>query len=62
MSMRAGWAEPGFMMSEPRIQMVAGFNYFYCEKKQVLELQVGYGLQKAVIPCGEAQVRRVKTT
>jgi hypothetical protein len=107
MSTKAGWAEPGFIMSQPRIQKVAGFNYFFCEKKQVLEqdagpvwkalvpivqaayvqefgdielpsllvmfleypdnpklydVQVGYGLQKIVIPCGEAQVRRVKAT
>ncbi len=107
MSTKAGWAEPRFVMSQPRIQKAAGFNYYYCEKKGVLEqdagpvwktlvpivqaayvqefgdrelpallvmfleypdnpklydVQVGYGLQKRVLPCGEAQVRRVKAT
>jgi hypothetical protein len=53
MSTKAGWAEPSFIMSQPRIQKVAGFSYFYCEKKQVLEQDAG-PVWKALVPIVQA--------
>lgn len=106
MTSKAGWAEPTFVISEPRIQKAAGFHYFYAEEKNIKEIdalrsvrrllpkvqqayhlacgnvnqpallvmfidlpesgmydvQCGYGLEKAITPCGEAHIRRVKAT
>ena len=62
MSTKAGWAEPGFMMSAPRIQKAAGFNYFFCEKKEVLEQDAGPAW-KALVPasCRSFRIHRLGT-
>jgi hypothetical protein len=38
---KIGWAEPEYVVSQPRIQKVDGFHYFYLEKKGVSEMGVG---------------------
>jgi hypothetical protein len=41
MSQNIGWAEPNRAISEPRVQMVAGFTYQYLETSEVPEMAVG---------------------
>jgi hypothetical protein len=36
-----GWAEPGFLVGQPRTQKVAGFHYLFVEEKHVAESEVG---------------------
>jgi len=36
-----GWAEPEYVVGQPRIQKVDEFHYFYLEKKDVSEAGVG---------------------
>jgi hypothetical protein len=41
---KSGWAEPNFIIGEPRVQKVAGFTYLYVEQKHVEESRVGASL------------------
>lgn len=44
MSTETGWADPEMMISEPRVQRVAGFHYLYVEQKHVAESAVGWAM------------------
>jgi hypothetical protein len=41
MGKEVGWAEPEYLIGQPRIHKVAGFHYLYVEQKHVHEGQVG---------------------
>jgi hypothetical protein len=44
MSTEVGWADPEMMISEPRVQRVAGVHYLYVEQKRVAESAVGWAM------------------
>ena len=44
MSTEVGWADPQMMISEPRVQRVAGFHYLYVEQEHVAESDVGWAM------------------
>jgi len=44
MSTEVGWADPEMMISEPRVQRVAGFHYLYVQQKHVAESDVGWAM------------------
>ena len=44
MKKKSGWAEPKYIIGEPRVQKVGGFTYLFVEQKHVEESQVGVSL------------------
>jgi hypothetical protein len=51
MTKEIGWAEPGIMIGQPRVQKVQSFTYLYAEQQLVFETEVGNfvpGLYKKV--------------
>lgn len=56
MSIKAGWAEPDFAISEPRIQKAAGFTYVFLERKGIPEATVG-PVWKGLVATVEAAYR-----
>lgn len=41
MEQKINWADPEYVISQPRIQKVAGFHYLYAEQPHVHETEVG---------------------
>jgi hypothetical protein len=41
MKRESGWAEPEYIIGQPRIQMAGGFHYLHVEEKHVAESEVG---------------------
>lgn len=48
MKIETGWADPEVVVGAPRIQMVAGFTYFFAEEKHIMENLVGRSLDRVV--------------
>jgi len=48
MARKVGWAEPKLVITQPRIQMVDGFHYFYVEERHIKENEAGACLRRLV--------------
>ena len=57
MERKSGWAEPGCVISQPRIQEVDGFHYLYAEQPHVHEADVGNAMGVVMGRLGSAWER-----
>ena len=57
MEQKVGWAEPGCVIGQPRIQKVDGFQYLYAEQMHVHETEVGNAMGVVMGRLGSAWER-----